>query len=862
MSARPQAEMTRRCSARIALTLVWLSLILACDSLSAPQDAPPKKPNVLLIISDDQAWSDFGFMGHPEIETPHLDTLAEGSLAFPHGYVPTALCRASLATIITGLYPHEHQLTGNDPPRGVDRALMLEHIEAVDTLPGLLGEMGYRSLQTGKWWEGDCARGDFSEGMTHGDPERGGRHGDLGLKIGRETMAPAFDFIDACEAEETPFFLWYAPFLPHRPHNPPARLLEKYQGEGVTDSVARYRAMCEWFDETCGALLGHVEERGLTEETLVVFVVDNGWIQREETSGFAPRSKRSPYEGGVRTPILLSWPGRIEPGERMEAVSSVDLAPTILAACGVEVPAELPGVDLLGGGEHGPVFGAAFTHDVVELGDPAKSLLTRWVLEDRHKLLVHDDTSRPTELYDLALDPSEETPLTEPATERALRKELDAWWPGRRPNLLVVVTDDQRFDQLSCEGHPVLETPVMDRLASEGVRFKNSFVTTSICAASRASLMTSRHEGSHGYTFGKPAMGEALAQETYFARLKGAGYRTGFVGKWGVKFERGVMSDHFDTYRPMSPPYLRERDGEDARHLTDRTADEAIRFIEEEAEGAPFCLTISFNAPHAEDPHPDQYIPPRDLEALYADAEVSLPPLSEPEVFDALPEFMRTSLNRERWGWRFDTREKQVERTLDYWRMISGVDRAMGRVLDALEEEGLADDTVVVFTSDNGYFLGERGFAGKWLIYEESVRVPFIVYDPRVAKERRGRVVEEMVLNLDLAPTLLALAGVEAPAAYEGRSLLPLLSGGASEWRTDFLYEHRFAHKTIPQSEGVREGRFVYARYYEEEPVYEQLFDLESDPLQLTNLAEPHHQSQFGVELTRLRARCDELLAR
>jgi len=841
--------------------LPLLASLLALPLLSTQQEQL-ERPNVLLIISDDQSWTDFGFMGHEVIQTPHLDQLSKESLVFPRGYVPTALCRASLATIITGLYPHQHEITGNDPPDGVDRARMLEHIARVDTLPGLLGEVGYRSLQTGKWWEGECACGDFTEGMTHGDPGRGGRHGDLGLKIGRETMAPALDFIDDCSEEGDPFFLWYAPFLPHRPHNPPERLLSKYRVEGVTDSVARYRAMCEWFDETCGALISHLDERGLSEETLVVFVTDNGWIQKEETPGYAPRSKRTPYEAGVRTPILLRWPGHIEPAERAQAISSIDLAPTILAACGVEPPASLPGVDLLGSEEHGPVFGAAFTHDLVELGEPSSSLLTRWIINASHKLLVHDDPSKGTELYDVVEDPYEQSPIKDPELERALRGELDAWWPGKRPNLLVVLTDDQRFDQLGCEGHPVLKTPAIDQLAAEGVRFKNSFVTTSICAASRASWMTSRYEGSHGYTFGKPAMGEELADETYFARLKDAGYRTGFVGKWGVKFEQGVMSEHLDTYRPMSPAYLRERDGEGARHLTDRTADEAIRFLSEAEGGAPFCLTLSFNAPHAEDPHPDQYIPPTDLAELYKGAEVAEPPLSSPEIFDALPEFMRTSLNRERWGWRFDTRDKQVERTLDYWRMISGVDRAIARVLESLEEQSLADDTVVIFTSDNGYFLGERGFAGKWLIYEESVRVPFIVYDPRVAKERRGQVVEEMVLNLDLAPTLLSLAGVAAPEGYEGRSLSPLLSGQATEWRTDFLYEHRFDHPRIPQSEGVREGRFVYARYYEEEPVYEQLFDLEADPQQLINLATPRHQTSYGSELERLRARCDELLAR
>jgi uncharacterized sulfatase len=838
-----------------------MGLLVACLVSLAPalaRGGEIERPNVLLIISDDQAWTDFGFMGHEQIRTPHLDDLARESLTFRRGYVPSALCRASLATFITGLYPHQHQITGNDPrPRNADRDLMLEYIDRVDTLPGLLGAAGYRSLQTGKWWEGNYARGGFTEGMTHGDTARGGRHGDVGLTIGRDTLAPAFEFMDACQEQGTPFFLWYAPFLPHRPHNPPERLLEKYRVEGVTDPVARYRAMCEWFDETCGQLLAHLEERGLEEDTLVVFAVDNGWIQLEETSGYAPRSKRTAYEGGVRTPILLRWPGRIEPGEQPQPVSTIDLAPTILAACGVQVPEALPGVDLLTATDHGPVFGAAYTHDVVKLGDPSRSLLTRWVLRDPYKLLVHTDPSKPAELYDVVQDPFEERPLHDAATRRALRAELDAWWPARRPNLLLVVTDDQRFDQLGCEGHPVLRTPNMDRLAAEGLRFANSFVTTSICAASRASLMTSRREGSHGYTFGTPAMGEQLADETYFARLHDAGYSTGFVGKWGVRFDPGVMSDHLDTYRPLSPPYLRARDGEDARHLTDRAADEAIRFLAQQEDGRPFCLTLSFNAPHAEDSNPLQYIPPCDLAQLYAEAEVALPPLSEAGVFEALPEFLRSSLNRERWGWRFDTREKQVKRTRDYWSMIAGVDRALGRVLDALDEQGLAQDTVVVFTSDNGYFLGERGFAGKWLIYEESVRVPLIIYDPRLPQGQRGRLVEQMVLNIDLAPTLLALAGVQAPEAYEGRSLVPLFGQAPESWRSDFLYEHRMKHPAIPKSEGVRGERWVYARYYEQQPLYEQLFDLRSDPLQLTNLA---GDSSFEQVLSAQRARCDELL--
>ncbi|MCZ6598285.1 MAG: sulfatase-like hydrolase/transferase, partial [Planctomycetota bacterium] len=368
----------------------------------------PERPNVVLIISDDQGWADFGFMGSAEIRTPHLDALADESLVFPRGYVPTALCRASLATLVTGLYPHEHKLTGNDPPRGTDRARMLAHIAAVETLPRLLGAGGYRSLQTGKWWEGDCKCGGFSEGMTHGDPARGGRHGDEGLEIGRETMQPAFDFIDSCSAEGTPFFLWYAPLLPHRPHNPPARILAAYERPGVPESIAKYRAMCTWFDETCGELLRHLDARGIAEDTLVVFVTDNGWIQRPDGDGYAPRSKRTPYEGGVRTPIILRWPGKIEPARRDVPVSSVDIAATILAACGLDVPPAWPGVDLRSvGPERGPVFGAAFTHEVVDVDDPARSLLTRWVLRDPFKLLVHADPRRPEELYDVRADPAE-----------------------------------------------------------------------------------------------------------------------------------------------------------------------------------------------------------------------------------------------------------------------------------------------------------------------------------------------------------------------------------------------------------------------------------------------------------------------
>ncbi len=409
-----------------------LALLASLVPLLPAQTQAPERPNVVLIISDDQAWGDFGFMGSDTIRTPHLDQLATEGLAFTRGYVPTALCRASLATLATGLYPHQHKITGNDPPRGTDRALMLAHLAEVETLPARLASAGYRSLQTGKWWEGSSAHGGFTAGMTHGDPTRGGRHGDEGLKIGRQTMEPAFDFIDECNREGTPFFLWYAPFLPHTPHNPPARILETYTGQDVPLPIAKYQAMCTWFDETCGALLDHLDEQGLTQNTLVVFVTDNGWIQKPGAQGYAPRSKRTPYEAGVRTPILLRWPGQIQPQSREVPVSSVDIVPTILTACGLDAPATLPGVDLRTvGATRAPIFGAAYTHDVVDIHDPARSLLTRWVLRDPYKLLVHTDPNQPAELYDVRADPTEQTPLSKPETTASLRALLDAWWPGK-----------------------------------------------------------------------------------------------------------------------------------------------------------------------------------------------------------------------------------------------------------------------------------------------------------------------------------------------------------------------------------------------------------------------------------------------
>lgn len=415
--------------------------------------ASAHRPNIVFIISDDHAWTDYGFMGHPRIKTPSLDKLASQSLVFTRGYVPSSLCRPSLATIITGLYPHQHGITGNDPdlPDPKVNAMagranpkyaafyeaLMQRIEAVPTLPRILGKVGYVSLQTGKWWEGSFHRGGFTEGMTHGDPKRGGRHGDEGLKIGREGLGPIFDFVRRAKSAGQPFFVWYAPFMPHAPHTPPEEILAKYTTPDLTPAQARYYAMCEWFDTTIGDLMDFLEKEGLRQDTIIVYLADNGWIQDpEKPNQFAPKSKRSPYDGGVRTPIMFSWPGRIQP-ERDDTtlVSSVDIVPTLLHLCNLPCPEGLPGLNVTDRDrlqKRTAIFGEIYAHNVADVNHPTKSLQYRWVIQGDWKLIVPTNPDEKVELYQIVKDPHETIDLSqqEPELVKQLKDTLDRWRPG------------------------------------------------------------------------------------------------------------------------------------------------------------------------------------------------------------------------------------------------------------------------------------------------------------------------------------------------------------------------------------------------------------------------------------------------
>ncbi|MEQ1827297.1 MAG: sulfatase [Pirellula sp.] len=445
--------------------LVVSALVFTSATLLAA-DKPPR-PNIVLIISDDQGSGDYSFMGHPHVQTPHIDKLASQSLTFSRGFVPTSVCCPSLATIITGLYPHQHKITANDPPivpgsaknaRGSTRELTKQWDAALDnlpTLPRLLFQSGYLSFQTGKWWQGDFSRGGFTGGMT-----KGTRHGDAGLTIGREGMQPIYDFVVDAKKQKKPFLIWYAPFMPHTPHTPPDRLYQKYASKTQSPHIARYWSMCEWFDETCGDLLGFLDRENLAQDTIVIYVTDNGWVQSATAAGFAPRNKTTPFDAGHRTPIMVRWPGRVVPAMSESLASSIDLVPTILAALDLSTPSNLRGVNLLDAQavksrQH--VFGECFTIRSQTLDDPAANVLWRWATDGRWRLILPRTfqaegllKSIPSDnyltpdlratlqdaqpmLYDIQADPKELVNLASSHAEVVvtLRAKLDAHWTPR-----------------------------------------------------------------------------------------------------------------------------------------------------------------------------------------------------------------------------------------------------------------------------------------------------------------------------------------------------------------------------------------------------------------------------------------------
>ena len=427
---------------------------------------------------------------------------------------------------------------------------------------------------------------------------------------------------------------------------------------------------------------------------------------------------------------------------------------------------------------------------------------------------------------------------------------------AKRPNLVVFLTDDQPYNGMSCTGNTSLKTPNMDRLAAEGVMFDKAFVTTAICCCSRASLFTGQYMRRHGIEDFKTPLSAAQWPRTFPALLREAGYRTAYLGKFAVgqpfvDAALALPADKFDLWYgfPQSIAFKQVVDGQ-PRYLTTVMTEKAVEFINQAKDDRPFCLIVAFKEPH---PPRDYYDP--EFEDPVAKKSIPQPPNLTRRSFDGLPEIVRRGLNAIP-GWLDHPEAFQAEMRSEY-ALIARADLAMGRIRQALKDRGIDDNTVIIHTSDNGSIDGAHAMEGKWLMYEESIRVPLIIRDPRLPVGTRGRR-QQMALNIDLAPTLLAMAGVPVPAGMQGMDLRPLLSDAATPGREHWYYEHTYSpddgRRPIPKSEGVRTERWKYTRYVELHPPLEQLFDLAADPHEEKDLARDPSQAS---RLRALREICD-----
>ncbi|MDQ7949027.1 MAG: sulfatase [Pedobacter sp.] len=419
-----------------------------------------------------------------------------------------------------------------------------------------------------------------------------------------------------------------------------------------------------------------------------------------------------------------------------------------------------------------------------------------------------------------------------------------------KPNIIFVLTDDHRWDALGVAGNKIIQTPNLDQLANKGLYFKNAYVTTAICCVSRASLLTGQYESRHQINDFKTDLSPTALQQTYPLLLKHAGYQIGFVGKYGVGLNHPVQEfDYWSCSKKEQPPYIYlDKQGKKV-HNTDSVGHDIELFLNKFAKHGPFCLSVGFKAPHELDGKPPTYPTQERFDNLYKAVTIPEPETAQPKYWLSFPDFFRTDQNiaRERWKPLFSTPELYQQTTKSYYRLVTGVDEVIGKMMVQLKKLGIEKNTVIIFMGDNGFYLGEHGLQGKWYGHEESIRVPLIVYDPRLPAAKNGKQLTTMALNIDIAPTILSLAGVATPTAMQGQNLFDLINGKLA--RKDFFYEHTYSKSPkIPNVEGIVTKDFKYMKYIEHN--YEELYNIANDPKEKNNLA---GNQKYAAKLNELR---------
>ncbi len=432
-----------------------------------------------------------------------------------------------------------------------------------------------------------------------------------------------------------------------------------------------------------------------------------------------------------------------------------------------------------------------------------------------------------------------------------------------KPNIIFLLTDDQRWDALGAMGNPIIKTPNMDRLATAGVLFQNAFVTTAICCVSRASILTGQSESRHQIHDFSTNLSPAATAKTYPALLKDAGYNLGFIGKYGVGQHppESLFNFWVDTEAGGrgQPDYVTVGTNGRMIHDTDTIGSAIQIFLDQFGKKDPFCLSVSFKAPHEQDGNPPKYIIQPKYQDLYKDIEIPSPVTADPIYWDRLPDLLRTDINfgRARWKGLFGTPELYQENVKNYYRLITGVDDVIGDMMKKLKKLGIADNTIIIVMGDNGMFLGEHGMEGKWYAYEESIRVPLFIYAPNLPDIIKQYRAPQIALNIDIAPTILSLAGVPVPKEMQGVNLIDVIENRIPE-RNEFFYQHYFlGGEQIPRVEAVVTKDFKYINWVEHN--VEELFDTRHDPHETINLV---NYPGYKTKLKELQKRYKELGAK
>lgn len=466
---------------------------------------------------------------------------------------------------------------------------------------------------------------------------------------------------------------------------------------------------------------------------------------------------------------------------------------------------------------------------------------------------------------------------------------------AQKPNIIFLLTDDQRDNTFSIDGHPFVKTPNIDNLIKEGVRFSNTYIAEPTCAPSRVSLLTGMHERVNGVGFSSSyQFTEEQWQQTYPALLQKSGYYTGFIGKFGMQYYtfRGKAAEKFDYWKahdgwarffPKQAPNCEIYADAKENIITPIMGEYMEEFLDSIPSNQPFCLSVSFSVPHGSQTtsmYPGNrqseimMIPANEnpklkgnpfYDELYRDIDVKIPEETATDPYRFIPKrVMDQSQGRanETYVYNYNL-VSNAEHHIRYYQQINGLDHVIGELIASLERHGLSDNTVIIFGSDHGLLMGEYGMGGKGLLYDLASKIPCFIFDPTLPESKRGQNITNLVSSLDITSTILDYAGIEAPSNMEGKSLKPLLEGKEENWRKEIFLENLFTLRDNPFCEGVREGDWKYIRmfdgieYFKEsdvdfsgrKPDFEQLFNLAQDPEEKNNLIGEYEDSQLLVQL-------------